>query len=101
MPASPGDDVGWAVAVDKRLGNDETRTQRARGGLGWNTHAIIDPFSILEMWHASGTISQVNPGRRTIHVPHVTRTPDRNALAAILAALTHDSNLVSKGRSCQ
>lgn len=35
------------MTVDKCLGNDKTRAKRARSGLGWNAHAIIDPFS---MW---------------------------------------------------
>lgn len=46
MPAGAGNDLGRAMTVDKCFGNDKTRAKRAHNRLGWNAHAIIDPFSL-------------------------------------------------------
>jgi len=47
MPTGPGNDLGRTMTVDERLGNDKAGAKRAHDGLGWNAHAIINPFSFV------------------------------------------------------
>lgn len=48
MTAGPGDDLRRSMPINQGLGNNKTGTKRARNGLGWNAHAIINPFSIQQ-----------------------------------------------------
>jgi hypothetical protein len=96
MPAGASDDLGRAMPIDQRLGNDKAWAKRAHSRLGWDAHAIISPFSNsydVTTFEDPSAMRIVKLGDEPLAGHCDVR---RNCVQSILATLTRDSNMFSK-----